>query len=169
MEKNNDAVEVKRELAYLLIKIGIVIVVLWLVFAEFILVCRAPDNGMYPQIKGGDLLIGFRITGELQKDDVVVYEQEGERFVGRILGCEGDIITLDESGTVLVNGTVQTGEIMYSTYPKEGIEYPFTVEKDSVFVLGDYRSEAIDSRDFGEISLDDVKAKVDAVFRRKDI
>lgn len=36
---------------------------------------------------------------------------------------------MDDTGTLLVNGTAQTGEIAFPTYAKEGITYPYTVPK----------------------------------------
>ena len=81
-----------------------------------------------------------------------MYEADGKTHVGRILGCETDVITMDDTGTLLVNGTAQTGEIAFPTYAKEGITYPYTVPEGSVFILGDYRTHAKDSREFGPIS-----------------
>lgn len=133
------------------------------------LVTQAPDNDMFPAIKDGDLLIGFRLQGDYVKDDVVVYELGGETRVGRVMGRATDVITLNDSGTLLVNGTSQSGEILYPTYAKEGIEYPFKVPEDCVFVLGDYRTQAEDSRDFGCIPLENVKAKVITILRRRTI
>ena len=58
------------------------------------------------------------------KNDVVVYTQGGKLRVGRILGREGDLVALDDSGTLVVNGAVQSGEILYPTYAKDALEYP---------------------------------------------
>ena len=56
---------------------------------------------------------------------------------------------LDESGKLLINGTAQNGEILYPTYAEEGLEYPLTVPENHVFILGDYRTQTVDSRDLG--------------------
>lgn len=109
-------------------------------FTQVFVIARGTGNGMFPAIKDGDLIIGFRLQQEYEKNDIVTYKVDGVRNVGRILGRENDVITIDESGTVLVNGTAQSGEILYPTYPKEGMEYPYRVPEDSVFVLGDYRT-----------------------------
>ena len=68
-----------------------------------------------------------------------------------------------------MNGTPQSGEILYPTYPKEGMEYPYRVPEGTVFVLGDYRTQTEDSRDFGPVSLDDVEGKVITILRRRGI
>lgn len=62
---------------------------------------------MFPAIKDGDLMLGFRLQHTFLKNDVVVYEQDGKMHVGRILGQDTDVITLDDTGTLLVNGTAQ--------------------------------------------------------------
>ena len=124
---------------------------------------------MYPAVKDGDLIIGYRLQDTYLEDDAVVYEADGELRVGRIIGRQSDVISMDDSGTLIVNGTVQGGEILFPTYAKEGIEYPYTVPEGCVFVLGDYQTQAEDSRDFGCISLEDVKAKVITLLRRREL
>lgn len=103
------------------------------------------------------------------KNDVVVYTQGGKLRVGRILGREGDLVALDDSGTLVVNGAVQSGEILYPTYAKDALEYPYTVPEGCVFVLGDYRTQSEDSRDFGPVPLEDVQAKVITLLRRRSL
>ena len=121
-------------------------------------------------IKGGDLLIGFRLQRNFLKNDVVVYKANGKLQVGRILGQETDVITIDDTGQLLVNGTPQTGEIAFPTYAKKGIKkYPYRVPKGCVFLLGDYRTQTKDSRDYGPIKMEDVKAKVITVLRRREL
>lgn len=164
-----DRVETRTGYVSLLLRGVLIFLALWMLFTQVFLVTQAPDNDMFPAIKGGDLLIGFRLQGDYVKDDVVVYELGGETRVGRVMGRATDVITLNESGTLLVNGTPQSGEILYPTYAKEGIEYPFKVPDDCVFVLGDYRTQAEDSRDFGCIPLENVKAKVITILRRRKI
>ena len=95
--------------------------------------------------------------------------QDGKLRVGRVLGRENDLIALDDSGTLIVNGSAQSGEILYPTYAKDTLEYPYTVPADSVFILGDYRTQSEDSRDFGPVALTDVKAKVITLLRRRSL
>ena len=162
-------VETRNGYLCLFLRVMLILMILWVVFTQVFLVTQAPDNDMFPAVKDGDLLIGFRLQGNYVKDDVVVYELGGETRVGRVMGRSADVITLNDSGTLLVNGTSQSGEILYPTYAKEGIEYPFMVPDDCVFVLGDYRTQAEDSRDFGCIPLENVKAKVITILRRRTI
>lgn len=58
---------------------------------------------------------------------------------------------------------------MYPTYAKEGLEYPYRVPEGHVFVLGDYRTNATDSRDFGPIPMKQVEGKVITILRRRGL
>lgn len=167
IKKRRRNLEIKKEYIRLLARIAILTAIAWILCSQVFLVCQAPDNDMFPAVKNGDLLIGFRLQKNFLKNDVVVYEINGEMRAGRILGRETDVITMDESGTLLVNGTAQSGEILFPTYAKEALEYPYTVPKGCVFILGDYRTQAEDSRDFGCIRVKDVKAKVITILRRR--
>ena len=141
----------------------------WVQDTQVCLPPQASGNSMFPAVKDGDLHIGYRLQGTYAKNDVVLYEQDGKLRVGRVLGRENDLIALDDSGTLIVNGSAQSGEILYPTYAKDTLEYPYTVPADSVFILGDYRTQSEDSRDFGPVALTDVKAKVITLLRRRSL
>ena len=144
IRKRRYSAEIKEGYIRLFWRIVLIAVVGWLLFTQVFLISQAPDNEMF-------------------------YEAGGKTHVGRILGCETDVITMDDTGTLLVNGTAQTGEIAFPTYAKKGITYPYTVPEGSVFILGDYRTQAKDSREFGPISTEDVKAKVITILRRREL
>ena len=65
----------------------------------------------------------------------------------------------------------QTKKLTYTEVTDElkKPNYARFVPEGCVFVLGDYRTQAEDSRDFGCISLEDVKAKVITILRRREI
>lgn len=149
--------------------------ILFLALAGFVLlsyvflITQANGSDMFPAIKDGDLVIGFRLQREYVKNDVVAYTADGKTHIGRVAARASDVVTIDESGTLLVNGTAQSGEIMYPTYAKPGIEYPYRVPEGQVFILGDYRTQTEDSRDFGSIPLEDVQGKVITILRRRGL
>lgn len=166
-EKSVDNQQLKKEYQKLLIDIMVVVIIGFLLFSQVFLLRRASGNEMFPAIKDGDLMLGFRLQQNYVKNDVVVYKVKQEYHVGRVLGVEGDIITIDETGNMMVNGTTETGEILFSTYPKETLQYPYRIPENTIFVLGDYRTKAEDSRDYGAISLDEVEAKIITILRRR--
>ncbi|MCD8396281.1 MAG: signal peptidase I [Lachnospiraceae bacterium] len=162
-------VEVRKGYISLAFRAACLVFAGWLFLTQFLLIMQAPDNEMFPAIEAGDLVIAYRLQSTYSKNDVVVYTADGKQKIGRVIARETDVVTMDDSGTLLVNGTVQTGEILFSTYAKEGITYPYVVPENCVFVLCDYRTSGTDSRDYGAISLDDVEGKVITILRRRSI
>lgn len=153
----------------LLLRILFLVLAGWFMFTQVFLITQVSGNAMFPAVKDGDLVIAFRLQQEYAKNDVVVYTADGEPHIGRIAARATDVVTLDESGTLLVNGTAQSGEIMYPTYAKEGMEYPYKVPEGQVFILGDYRTQTEDSRDFGPIPMENVQGKVITILRRRGL
>lgn len=153
----------------LLFRILFLAVIGWVLFSHVFLITQTTGNDMFPAVKDGDLIVAFRLQREYAKDDVVVYRADGETHVGRIVARATDVVTLDESGTLLVNGTTQSGEILYPTYAKEGLTYPYAVPDGHVFILGDYRTQTEDSRDYGPIPMEDVEGKVITILRRRGL
>lgn len=141
----------------------------WIGLTQVFLLTRAGGNDMFPAVKDGDLLLAFRLQRSLAQNDVVVYSAGGKTRVGRILASGGDVVYLDGSGRLLVNGTEQTGEILYPTYPKEGLNYPLSIPEGQVFVLGDYRTQGKDSRDFGPVPREEILGKVITLLRRRGL
>ena len=125
--------------------------------------------GMFPAIEDGDLILGYRLHETYEKDDVVIYHRGDAVYLGRIVAFGNDEVMISDSGSLIINGTTQGGEIMYPTYAKEGIEYPYRVQEGKLFVLGDYRTQTQDSRDFGSIPLDNILGKVITIVRRRGV
>lgn len=167
-ERRNRALE-RQGWISLLLQILVLILTGWVLLTRVFLITQASGNGMFPAVKDGDLIIGFRLQQKYAKNDVIVYTVDGENHIGRIAARQTDVVTLDESGTLLVNGTVQGGEILYPTYAKDGLIYPYTVPEDHVFVLGDYRTQTEDSRDIGPIPMENVEGKVITILRRRGL
>ena len=153
----------------LLLRCAGLILALYLLMSHVFLLTQVQGNGMFPALEDGDLVFAFRIAEQYNKNDVVVYTQDGKTRIGRIAARETDVIMMDDTGMLKVNGTHQGGEILYPTYPKEGTEYPFVVPDGQLYILGDYRTQCEDSRDFGTIPLDAVQGKVITILRRRGI
>lgn len=159
----------RRGYVSFLLRLLFVILCIWILLSQVFFFSQMKGNGMFPAVKDGDLLIGFRLQDVYLKDDIILCKVDGERVVGRIVGRQGDLISLNESGQLSINGTAQTGEILYPSYPKEGIEYPYKVPEGHVFILGDFRTRTVDSRDFGAVPMENVEGKVISLLRRRGL
>lgn len=164
-----DRLSLRQGYASLLRTVIVLALAGYILFTQFFLITQTSGKGMFPALKDGDLAIVFRMQQEYARDDIVTYQVDGTRYFGRVVAAEHDVVTIDESGTMSVNGTPQSGEILYPTYSKGDTEYPYRVPAGCLYVLGDYRTQTKDSRDFGPISLEDVEGKVITILRRRGL
>lgn len=140
-----------------------------LVLTQVFLVTQAEGNGMYPALRDGDLALVYRLQGSYSRGDVIAYQHDGQRYFGRIVATAGDEVIISETGTLLVNSQLESGEILFPTTTADGAEFRCIVEAGCVFVLGDYRTQAEDSRTFGAIPLSSVEGKLITLLRRRGL
>ncbi len=166
-----EAAKLRKGYLALARRVVLVAAMFWVLFGVVFMLARVQGNEMFPAVKDGDLVLAYRLQQSCTKNDVVVYQADGITHVGRVLALAGDVVNITEDGTLLVNGTTQSGEILYPTYPASaaGLSYPYTVPEGSVFILADYRTNAADSRNFGAIPMRDVKGTVLALLRRRGL
>ena len=159
----------RRGYVSLALRVAVILIAAWLIFSHVFLITQSSGMGMFPAIEDGDLVLAYRLQEEYAKGDVVVYTVAGAQYLGRIVARETDVVMMDDSGSLVINGTTQGGEIMYPTYAKEGTQYPLRVQEGALYVLGDYRTQTQDSRDFGPIPLSNIQGKVITIVRRRGV
>lgn len=153
----------------LLLRLAAVAAALALLLGVVLLVTQAHGQDMFPAVKDGDLLIAYRLQRRWAQDDVVLYRQGDVLRAGRIAAVGGDVVMLDESGELRVNGTLYAGEILYPTYPAGDLVYPYTVPESCLFLLNDCRTQGEDSRHFGSVPEKNVAGKVITLLRRRGL
>lgn len=157
----------KRYFVDLIKKIIVLIIVIYIV-SNFIFGFKLmPNTDMTPRISAADLLVYYRLDKKPLAGDVIVFEHEGVEYVLRVVATGGDEVDITEDG-LIINGSIQgTSSIYFSTgIYEEGIDLPVKLEEDEVFVLGDLRQGARDSRYFGPIKYDEILGKVFILIRR---
>lgn len=123
-------------------------------------------SDMFPSLCDGDLVLCYRVK-ECKKNDIVCYTVNGSDYFGRVAAKGGDEVALSADGNFTVNGTNQNNEVIYPTYPVNGKGFKVHVRADELFILGDFRTEATDSRMFGCIPMEDVKDRVVVLIRHR--
>jgi len=160
-----------KDILDLLIKIA-VFALTALALSNFLFgVLKYQEPAMDPAIKDGDLIFFYRyISGGYQPRDTVVLDFEGRRQVRRVVANAGDVVDITEEG-LIINGAAQheAGITQATERYRNGVEFPLTVPEGHVFVLGDAREGADDSRIYGCVKITDTYGKVIALFRRRGI
>ncbi len=157
--------------------VAAVIVCIAVVFGCLIGVDRVSGNSMYPYLNHGDWIVYSRIGEKYQRNEVIVFEKNGESMVKRIAGLPGDRVELNSSGSrVVVNGQeIQEDYVTLSDAAagdkNEKAEEPpgmtQTVMNGQYLVLGDNRSVSIDSRDssIGTVPSEEILGRVILIIR----
>ena len=160
-----------EDIAGFLTKLVAIVVLLGLLFGFAFGVTPMENDDMSPRISAGDLLLYYRLADDLVTGDVLVFEKDGEQYVGRIVANPGDTVEVTDQATLVVNGSTVLENDIYYTTPKydNGPAYPVTLAQDEYFILCDYRECARDSRYFGPVSLAEIKGKVITVVRRSGL
>ena len=134
-----------------LIHLLAIIMVVFLVMFRVIVVS---GSSMYDTLVNGDylLLLSNVFYQEPEQGDIVVISKEsfdnGKPIVKRVIATEGQTVDIDfQRGIVYVDGIALEEDYIYTaTTVDEGTQFPLTVEKGCIFVLGDNRGVSLDSR-----------------------
>ena len=162
----------KEEIKSFFFRLIILILFLWLMFGVCFGIAPVKNGYMFPRINAGDLMLYYRLERDYNSQDVIVYEADREQRVGRVIAHEGDTVEITGDGELHINDSiVMENNIFYDTYPYEGenVTYPLTLADGEVFVLGDFRQGARDSRYYGAIASGEIKGKVITILRRSEL
>ena len=148
--------------------------VVW-VFGFFIGIDRVSGISMYPYLNDGDWIVYSRTGSKIRRNEVVVFEKNGESLVKRVVGLPGDRVEIDQTGgRVVVNGTLVREDYVTLTTSERDSEAarfgaPQTVMNGQYLVLGDNRAESIDSRDsrIGTLPAEQILGKVALIIRAR--
>jgi len=160
-----------KDLFLLIVKIAFIVLIFILLSTFIFGIIRYEDPSMIPAIKDGDLVIFNRYTENgYQVRDAIVLKRDGQAQVRRVVAKEGDVVDITEDG-LIINGALQHEPEIYQETKRyqEGVEFPLTVPAGQVFVLGDSRKGAADSRIYGCVKTEETLGKVMTIVRRRGI
>ena len=159
-----------RELGLLAIKIAVISIGFALIFTFLYGLHRNTDPDMSPMVKDGDLVLFYRLGKDFAIGDLLVLDFQGQRQIRRVVARAGDTVDITENG-LIINGAMQhEPEIFQQTWRYAGgVDFPLTVGEGQVFVLGDARENAIDSRVYGPVNTRDTLGMVITVMRRRGL
>ena len=117
-----------------------------LVLLMFLPVLEVSGGSMEPTLQDGDILLLLR-PGTIRSGELCGIYAQNRLILKRVIGLPGDVVDMDEGGTVYINGMqLQEPYVSKKAVGTCDLSFPFTVPENSLFVLGDHRETSIDSR-----------------------
>ena len=150
---------IKGTLGVLLVVTAIAVIIAFI----FLPVMKITNgHNMEPGFQTGDIVLIYQ-TRKVDKGDVCAFYFNNKLLLRRIIAREGDEVDIDEHGYVKVNGEIleENNYISEHTLGQCDIDFPYKVPIGEIFVLGDNRGYALDSRatKFGCIAQDEIFGK----------
>jgi signal peptidase I len=154
----NKSVQSKSAIRLIIEPLAIAIALAFLVRAT-IRIYVIPSFSMAPTLMAGDHIVvtPYRFRSEPQAGDVIVFRSPhaaGELMVKRVIGTPGDLVETRE-GRVIVRGHA-IAESYLAAQASTGLIPSQVVPAGSYFVLGDNRTDSLDSRSWGLLPRADV-------------
>lgn len=175
-----EAFNLGKEIRDWVVAIAVAVIVALLIRNFVFTLVKVQGQSMEPTLQSEDRLYVNRFLYTPEKNDIVIFVPESDPdrpYIKRVIATEGDSVYIDfETGDVYVND-----ELLDEPYIKEKTrttgsyimnliasgqysrENPIIIEQDKIFVMGDNRNNSKDSRELGQIPLDEVLGG--AVFR----
>ena len=103
-------------------------------------------TSMTPTLSESDIVVSVK-GGDIQQGDIIAFYYNNRVLVKRVIATGGQTVNMDKDGNVTVDGVLL--DEPYLTEKSAGqsdLEYPFTVDPQTYFVMGDHRETSVDSR-----------------------
>ena len=136
----------------------VLVIILVILIKRFVVTpIRVIGDSMYDTLHDGDIMIlnivGYRFS-DIERFDIVVVDKGTEPLIKRVIGLPGETIEYKD------NQLYVNGKKVKENYGSDVTE-DFTVKipKGSYFVMGDNRTNSMDSRYYGPFKKKDILGK----------
>lgn len=133
-----------------------------LIATLFLPILQISGDSMSPTLEHDEIVILLK-TKDFDRGDLIGFYYQGKILLKRVIALPEDTVVIDSEGNVYVNEELL--EEPYVTDKSLGdcdLEFPYSVPGTGYFVLGDRRSNSVDSRNsvIGAITREDIIGKV---------
>lgn len=133
-----------------------------LIATLFLPILQVSGDSMYPALEHDDIVLLLKAK-DFDYGDLIGFYYQGKILLKRVIALPEDVIVIDSEGNVYINEELL--EEPYITDKGLGdcdLEFPYKVPGTGYFVMGDRRSNSVDSRNsvVGAITQDNIIGKV---------
>ena len=143
----------------------VIVVVVVILVRTFIITPAVVDGkSMEPTMNDNNIVLlnklEYRITS-IKRFDVVVVSWNGEKLIKRVIAIPGEKVMYKDNN-LYIDGSIENEGFTHKDTPDFNLEQLgyLTIPGDKYFVVGDNRSNSIDSRVIGLIDEKDILGKV---------
>ncbi len=158
-KKKQEAKDSKKEFFEWLDVVAVALITVIIIFGFVFRIATISGTSMLNTLKNNEKVVISNLFYEPKRGDIVVISRntfnstedinEGSGpIIKRVIATENQTVDIDfENGIVYVDGVaLQEDYISTPTTVKHSVEFPVTVPKGHIFVLGDNRAVSLDSR-----------------------
>lgn len=132
-----------------------------LIATLFLPILQISGDSMSPTLEHDDIVVLLK-TKDFDRGDLIGFYYQGKILLKRVIALPEDIVVIDGEGNVYINE-----ELLEEPYITDkglsdcDLEFPYTVPGTGYFVMGDRRSNSVDSRNsiVGAIAQEDIIGK----------
>ena len=133
-----------------------------LIATLFLPILQISGDSMSPTLEHDEIVVLMK-TKDFGRGDLIGFYYQGKILLKRVIALPEDVVVIDGEGNVYVNA-----ELLEEPYVTEkglgdcDLQFPYNVPGTGYFVMGDQRSNSVDSRNsvIGAVSQDDIIGKV---------
>ncbi|MBQ1237265.1 MAG: signal peptidase I [Oscillospiraceae bacterium] len=140
--------KLKHLLKEYIIPLGTEALVILILFKFVFLLVMVPTGSMLPKIQEGGVIFCTHLHSlkNIERGDILVFEsrEEGKTLIKRLIGLPGELVEIDDKGTVTIDGEVLEEDYVF--HQMEGMPKAFNVPEGHYLFLGDNRANSRDAR-----------------------
>ena len=136
----------------------IIIVAIVLIRTYIITPVRVDGRSMNPTLENNEILILKKFDKKYDRFEIIVFKNNTDKLVKRIIGLPGETVEIKDN-KLYINGKYV--EETFKHLDTLDYELDGVIPENMYFVLGDNRTNSLDSRYIGLISKEQIEGTID--------